>query len=523
MKVLLVDDQERILMATKKLVGWEKLGVDEVYTAQNAEAAREILKTCAVDIMMTDIEMPGEDGISLQKWQAENYPEVYGIFLTSHADFSYAQKAIHNGAFDYILQPASIPDMEKVISRCVKTIEKKRALLKESGGGEERADKLPAYVETMFYHRGQFTQMKEWREAAETEGDAWWFLPVLVICEEEKTEKVRSLCMEKLQKPERFGREITCLGVSLTGGHVALIIWGKENRRELSFWLGELEGISEFAGKETESVVRMFLGQYAGDDLPVVIGDIVEYYGKMVPAGSGVCLVDKSNPPELKVPEGAVWGRWLVRKDLMLVKNQIVNLLRYAERQQYLSVGYLQTVLHSFLEACSIACYAQGKKLAELFDDSFTYEEMLGCFSSVDELCEGVDYCLRQYEKTLVEKGEDEGFSSVPERIQDVLRYLDMNMDRMISRREAAKYVFLNEDYFSRVFRRETGMGYKEYVLKMKMDYAGKLLADTDMPVTMIASKVGYGNFTNFTQMFRKYTKVTPTEYRKQNQKSENQ
>ena len=58
-------------------------------------------------------------------------------------------------------------------------------------------------------------------------------------------------------------------------------------------------------------------------------------------------------------------------------------------------------------------------------------------------------------------------------------------------------------------------MGYKEYLLKQKMDYAGKLLSETDMPVALIASKVGYENFTNFTQMFRKYTGTTPTEYRK--------
>ena len=63
------------------------------------------------------------------------------------------------------------------------------------------------------------------------------------------------------------------------------------------------------------------------------------------------------------------------------------------------------------------------------------------------------------------------------------------------------------------------GVGYKEYVLKQKMDYAEKLLENTDMPVTLIASKVGYENFTNFTQMFRKYSGETPTEYRKRNKK----
>ena len=68
MTVLIVDDQEKILEATKKLVDWEKLHVDIVFTANSALAAKKILKEQKVDIMLTDIEMPGEDGIALQKW-----------------------------------------------------------------------------------------------------------------------------------------------------------------------------------------------------------------------------------------------------------------------------------------------------------------------------------------------------------------------------------------------------------------------------------------------------------------------
>ena len=65
------------------------------------------------------------------------------------------------------------------------------------------------------------------------------------------------------------------------------------------------------------------------------------------------------------------------------------------------------------------------------------------------------------------------------------------------------------------MFRKETGMNYKEYVLKIKMDYACRLLKETDLPITLIASKVGYDNFANFSKMFRKVMGITPTEHRK--------
>lgn len=364
MKVLLVDDQERILKAMERLVDWKKLGVDQVYTADSAATAREVLDTHPVDIMLTDIEMPGEDGICLQKWQAQNYPHILCVFLTSHADFSYAREAIHNGAFDYILQPAEIPEIEEVVRRCVEHLEMRNRIM-ESG--------------------------------------------------------------------DRFEEKV---------------------------------------------------------------------------------------PEELHMPETASWGRWMARKDSVLVKNQIVNLMRYAKREGYLTDGYRQRIIRRFLEACSIACYAQDKTLADLFTRSFTYEKMLHSYSSEEELCRGVDFCIRQYHNIVAEKEGDDTPYTARERIQDILHYLEENMDRMISRREAARYVFLNEDYFSRMFRKEMGIGYKEYVLNQKMDYARKLLESTDLSVTLVASRVGYDNFTNFTQMFRKYTGETPSEYRKRARKN---
>ncbi len=364
MKILLVDDQERILKAMVKLVDWKKLGIEQVYTADSAAAAREVLDTQPVDIMLTDIEMPGEDGISLQKWQMEKYPYILCVFLTSHADFSYAREAIHNGAFDYILQPAKIPDIEEVIRRCMEHLEMRNRIMEQGDRFEDRM------------------------------------------------------------------------------------------------------------------------------------------------------------PEELSMPEAASWGKWMVRKDSVLVRNQIVNLLRYAEREGYLTDGYRQRIIRRFLEACSIACYAQNKTLEDLFTRSFTYEKMLQSYSSMEELCRGVDFCLRQYHGVVVEREGDEVSYTAQERIQDILHYLEENMDRMISRREAAKYVFLNEDYFSRMFRKEMGIGYKEYVLKQKMEYAGRLLKNTDLSITLVASKVGYDNFTNFTQMFRKYTGETPSDYRKRARKA---
>ncbi|MDC7286605.1 response regulator [Blautia schinkii] len=369
MTVLIVDDQEKILEATKKLVDWERLQIQVVYTASSAVAAKEILSRYSVDIMLTDIEMPEEDGISLQKWQAENFPMVYCIFLTSHADFAYAKEAIRGGAFDYILQPASIPEIEEAMERCIEHL-------------KQRTDYM--------------------------------------------------------QKSSRYDE-----------------------------------------------------------------------------------LTQKVEYPQERKPDSARWAKWLIRGDDILVRNQIANLLRLADQDGYLTISYRQQMIHAFLEACSVACYEKKLEFSELFEENFSYETMLHSYHSDEELNGAIDRLLYSYKKEKAgTEGREDASATVQERIREVMRYLEENMDRMVSRREAAKYVFLNEDYFSRMFRKESGMGFKEYQLKVKMDYAGKLLANTTMPVTLIASKVGYENFTNFSQMFRKVMGAAPTEYRKTHNKS---
>ena len=104
---------------------------------------------------------------------------------------------------------------------------------------------------------------------------------------------------------------------------------------------------------------------------------------------------------------------------------------------------------------------------------------------------------------------------SVHPAIKQALKYINHNMNKNLSRTEVAKAVNVSEEYFSRLFRQETGDTFKDYIQMVKMEEAKKLLQETGFSVGIIASKVGYSNFSHFTQMFRSYTGMTPQEYRK--------
>ncbi len=106
MRVLIVDDQLHVVNGIAAGIDWDKLGVTETLCAHSAFEARQIFSEHPVDVMLCDIEMPVESGISLYHWVKEQKFATECIFLTAHADFSYAREALRLESFDYILQPA---------------------------------------------------------------------------------------------------------------------------------------------------------------------------------------------------------------------------------------------------------------------------------------------------------------------------------------------------------------------------------------------------------------------------------
>lgn len=126
MNLLIVNDEWLTAETMKKDICWKEYGIEEVYTAYHVDAAKLCIEEKKVDIMLCDIEMPGENGLSLLRWVRKNKKEIECIFLTCHASFAYAQEAISLGCQDYILIPARYEDIAAGIFRVVKRIEAQR-------------------------------------------------------------------------------------------------------------------------------------------------------------------------------------------------------------------------------------------------------------------------------------------------------------------------------------------------------------------------------------------------------------
>ena len=101
-----------------------------------------------------------------------------------------------------------------------------------------------------------------------------------------------------------------------------------------------------------------------------------------------------------------------------------------------------------------------------------------------------------------------------PGPVREAMEYVRRNLDKELSRAQIAEAIFLSPEHLSRLFKRETGGSLSDYILTERMRVAQSLLADTDVPVSLVASKVGYSNFSYFSQVFKKFSGCSPVEYR---------
>lgn len=126
--VLLLDDEEFTLEVLKEDVHWAQCGVGRVRGATSVREAKAFLKEEDADILLCDIEMPGESGLDLVEWAME-YVRFSGmpmvcIMLTCHPEYEFLRKAMQLGCLDYLLKPVDVEELEAVLKKAVQVLEK---------------------------------------------------------------------------------------------------------------------------------------------------------------------------------------------------------------------------------------------------------------------------------------------------------------------------------------------------------------------------------------------------------------
>ena len=155
-RVIIADDEDRVCRLIQALVDWKELDMEVVGTASNGNEALVLIQKVNPDILITDIRMPGCNGLELIE-QAKNIcPQLHIMIISGYAHFEYAQSAMRFGVREYLLKPINKEELTAVLLRTKELIEKENITDNKNKAASENFDRLRGMlIQDMLENRRQ--------------------------------------------------------------------------------------------------------------------------------------------------------------------------------------------------------------------------------------------------------------------------------------------------------------------------------------------------------------------------------
>jgi DNA-binding NtrC family response regulator len=153
-RILVVDDEP---VVRESLHAWFSQDEYPVEMAADAHEAMRMLEESSWDILLTDVKMPGMDGLELQKKAKQIDPEITVIIMTAYASVDSAMQAIKEGAYDYVTKPLDPEDLEQIINRAAE----RRLLLSENLQLKERIEAIGGEADEIIGDSPEIQRVRE--------------------------------------------------------------------------------------------------------------------------------------------------------------------------------------------------------------------------------------------------------------------------------------------------------------------------------------------------------------------------
>lgn len=142
MTILIVDDEPLAVQGILDGVNWETLNFDKVLTANSYAEAASVFKNTYVDVLVSDIEMPGESGLKLIEYVNAHSANTECIILTAHDEFDYARTAVRLNCMEYVLKPIRYQLLTEILHRAEEKVALRRKNEQIRQYGEQYIDSL---------------------------------------------------------------------------------------------------------------------------------------------------------------------------------------------------------------------------------------------------------------------------------------------------------------------------------------------------------------------------------------------
>ncbi len=173
-RVVLIDDEAIIVEGLRKVVKWDDYNCEVAGTASDAVSGARLIREVKPDILITDISMPGQNGLTMLAGLRSEFPEMQVTVLTGYRDFAYAQEAIKLGVTRFLLKPSKMAEINEALSAMIEKIEGKEAPSTEQNTGSFIVNQAMAYIEK------HYSEKLTLQEVAETCYVSQWHLSKLL-------------------------------------------------------------------------------------------------------------------------------------------------------------------------------------------------------------------------------------------------------------------------------------------------------------------------------------------------------
>lgn len=516
MNILVVDDQVSVLKGIMTGVKFNKIGINHVFTATNVSEAKKIIQSNNITILLTDIEMPGENGLSLSKWVCENYPSIIIILLTSHASFTYAKESIRLGCFDYIVQPAPYHEIEEAIMRAVSKIMSDMQIKQYYNMEILSTIVLNLFSLNPSNKQQSIDSLNKMGYAIKEESN----IQAIIVdiypysVSESPTFSDSSIFITLLESAYKcFGSPavypLACLN---RYKHFVVLLFSNNNSLD-TITNDAFETFYYTLCKEFGTELSCYAtprSQLTNIRDTIYVGHQILMNNVAKKPGMYFCNKDVSVSESTNILENiARWTKLLEDNRFSLLEENIFSYLDFYVSINRLNLESLCEFHQQLTKIFFVYSYRRNIDIMGLFTDKYNYNDYMNSFKDVKSLKKGISFIIKSIANTsFTDDSKDD--------VQRAKEYILANISNNISVKDVADYVHLSPEYFSKLFKKETGENVKNYILRIKVDAAKDLLENPNIPVSIVASEVGYSNFSHFTQMFKKHENITPSEYRKQ-------
>jgi len=530
-RLLIVDDEEMITDGLYETLAGCGMGLDLCKAYSGKEALGWLHRT-RVDIVLSDIRMPGIDGMQLLSILKRNWPHCRVIFLTGYSDFDSVYQAIQTPGVQYLLKSEGYP---KVIQAVGEAVAELNDSLRRSELVRQAQEKLNT-LEVLA--RGEyFRHLLHGAKPAPSLRDD--FRKLNIPLDAEKPVYIAqgdlshaSSAASSYANRQESALAVTLLAESFLSGQVTSL--GMIDRFGDPVWF--IQPSDEGDGNEAAGgtpVLPYLEGQFEliqqacleslGLSVAVTLGDrpcewrkLSSFYDKIrrqrqVRIGDGALMVQTANleasfctregSPRDKMDALSAHLESGRRDEFLLLFEELTESERDSGAPYLLELYYtISLVLLSYINRWELEEQVGGVSALMRQDEFPSWEEAFAF--------------LRATAETLFELRTSGERNRAAEAIEKVRAYIEEHLDEDLSLVRLAGYIHFNPSYLSRLFKQESGVNLSDYIESARIERAKKLLRNDELKVHEIGLRVGYEASQSFTRFFKKATGVTPQEYR---------